>query len=157
IATWSLEYRRLGDPGGGWPGSQRDVELGVAHAAGLADEWPLDLERVVLAGHCAGGQLALWAARATPLPLRGVAWTLGVVDVHAARERMCGGGVVAHCRGGTSHQAPGRCAAASPRSLLPTGTPQALVHGTDDPSVPFDLSVAYPEAARAAGDQASLV
>src|SRR5262249_40054412 len=41
IASWSLEYRRLGDPGGGWPGSQQDVELGVAHAAALADEWPL--------------------------------------------------------------------------------------------------------------------
>ena len=25
IATYSIEYRRLGDPGGGWPGTFADV------------------------------------------------------------------------------------------------------------------------------------
>jgi acetyl esterase/lipase len=157
IATWSLEYRRIGDPGGGWPGTQQDVDIGVAHAAALADEWPLDLERVVLAGHSAGGQLALCAARTTSLPLRGVVSIAGVVDLHEAWERRLGNGIVGRYLGGSSDEAPDRYAAASPRSLLPIGTPQVLVHGTDDPSVPFDLSVDYAEAARDAGDRARLV
>src|SRR5580765_8107527 len=29
IATWSLEYRRLGNPGGGWPGTLQDVAVGA--------------------------------------------------------------------------------------------------------------------------------
>jgi acetyl esterase/lipase len=157
IATWSLEYRRIGDPGGGWPGTQQDVDIGVAHAAALADEWPLDLERVVLAGHSAGGQLALCAARTTSLPLRGVVSIAGVVDLHEAWERRLGNGIVGRYLGGSSDEAPDRYAAASPRSLLPIGTPQVLVHGTDDPSVPFELSVDYAEAARDAGDRARLV
>src|SRR5258706_15482483 len=27
IAAWNIEYRRLGDPGGGWPGTFLDVAL----------------------------------------------------------------------------------------------------------------------------------
>ncbi|MGI9204157.1 MAG: alpha/beta hydrolase family protein, partial [Woeseiaceae bacterium] len=33
IATWSLEYRRVGDEGGGWPGTFQDVASGADHLA----------------------------------------------------------------------------------------------------------------------------
>ena len=36
--------------------------------------------------------------------------------------------------------------------LLPLGVPTLVVHGTADVNVPIDLSDAYVEAARAAGD-----
>src|ERR1041384_1557534 len=55
IATFNVEYRRVGDPGGGWPGSLEDVLLAVEHARGLS-------RRPVLVGHSAGGHLALHAA-----------------------------------------------------------------------------------------------
>src|SRR5690242_13594408 len=29
VATWNLEYRRVGDPGGGWPGTLNDVLRGT--------------------------------------------------------------------------------------------------------------------------------
>jgi len=59
--VWSLEYRRSGDAGGGWPGSLDDVKQGLAFASTLTD-YPLDLDRIVVMGHSAGGHLALLAA-----------------------------------------------------------------------------------------------
>ncbi len=55
--TWSVEYRRTGDPGGGWPGSLDDVEAAARAIAKARSARPL-----VLAGHSAGGHLALLAA-----------------------------------------------------------------------------------------------
>ena len=96
-ATWSLEYRRLGDPGGGWPGTLEDVARGADHLREVATAHPLDLDRVVALGHSAGGQLALWlAARpgcpgsplhaARPLRLRGVVSLAGITDLRAGAE-----------------------------------------------------------------------
>src|ERR1700722_19395181 len=36
MAAWSLESRRLGNPGGGWPGTFDDVKAGAAHVAQLS-------------------------------------------------------------------------------------------------------------------------
>ena len=59
--VWSLEYRRTGDKGGGWPGSFEDVKRGLAYIPRLKD-YPLDLDKVVIIGHSAGGHLALLSA-----------------------------------------------------------------------------------------------
>ena len=61
-AVWSIEYRRLGDEGGGWPSTYLDVGQGIDHLREIAEPYSLDLSRVVVAGHSAGGALALWAA-----------------------------------------------------------------------------------------------
>jgi acetyl esterase/lipase len=61
FAVWSLEYRRTGDPGGGWPGSFDDIKKGLAFTLKLK-EYPVDLTRMVVAGHSAGGHLALLAS-----------------------------------------------------------------------------------------------
>ena len=58
IATWNVEYRRLGEPGSGWPGTYLDIGRAVDHVRALAREYPLDLGRVVILGHSAGGHLA---------------------------------------------------------------------------------------------------
>src|SRR5262245_6784070 len=60
FAVWNLEYRRVGHEGGGWPGTFLDVSHGVEHARALASSRPIDLARVCLMGHSAGGHLALW-------------------------------------------------------------------------------------------------
>ncbi len=63
FAAWNIEYRRLGVPGAGWPGTFDDVLLGIEQLAHfVAGDIDLDLERVVVSGHSAGGHLALWAA-----------------------------------------------------------------------------------------------
>src|SRR5262245_64343849 len=84
VATWNIEYRRVGNEGGGWPGTFLDVAHATDHVKTLAATHPIDLSRVVVLGHSAGGHLALWAAargrlastsklyRESPLALRGV-------------------------------------------------------------------------------------
>jgi acetyl esterase/lipase len=93
VATWTIEYRRVGDEGGGWPGTFQDVARGADYVRALARRFPLDLSRVILVGHSAGGQLALWlAARrnlprrsplfsADPIRVRGVVSLAGVTDL----------------------------------------------------------------------------
>ena len=61
VPTLNVEYRRVGDPGGGWPGSLHDVLLAAERAQTLA-------RRLVLVGHSAGGHLALLAAMRTGVP-----------------------------------------------------------------------------------------
>ncbi len=62
-AVWSPEYRRSGDVGGGWPGTFDDVGHAVDFVRTLAARFPrIDTSRVIVMGHSAGGQLALWSA-----------------------------------------------------------------------------------------------
>jgi len=67
-AVWNLEYRRIGGPGGGYPGTFQDVAAGVDHLRSIATRHRLDLRRVALSGHSAGGHLALWAGMRHRLP-----------------------------------------------------------------------------------------
>lgn len=168
IATWNVEYRRIGN-GGGWPETFLDVAAAADHARELASRHPLDLERAIAVGHSAGGHLALWLAgrdrippgttlhRPVPVPLRGAVSLGGVVDLRRTWELRLSGGVVRELVGATPDEAPERYAAASPPELLPLGVPQTLIHGTEDESVPYELSVRYHAAATAAGDEVTLI
>lgn len=165
FAVWNLEYRRLGAPDAGWPGTLMDVATGVDHLAQLAaDGVHLDLDRVVVAGHSAGGHLALWCAarrrlRAGPSPVR-VALAVGlapIADLARAAALRVGGDVVAEFLGGLPGRVPERYRVASPMEMLPLGVEQLILHGTADDAVPIELSRRYAEAARAAGDTVELV
>jgi acetyl esterase/lipase len=169
LATWNIEYRRMGDAGGGWPGTLLDVAAATDYARALAAAHPLDLNRVVALGHSAGGQLAVWlaarhrlapesgVAMADPLPLRAIVALAGVLDLRRAWELHLSDDAVRGFLGGTPDQHPARYAAASPAALLPTGIRQTLIHGTQDDSVPFAISRDYADAARAAGDPVELI
>jgi acetyl esterase/lipase len=161
VATWSLEYRRVGEAGGGWPGTLDDVAAGGAHLSQLASEYPLDLERIYVIGHSAGGHLALWLAahmqaQDPALKLRGVVSLAGVVDLRRAAALGLGNGAAEALLGGLPDSVPERYAHASPRDRLPLGIPQVLIHGQDDTIVPIDLSRAYLTAATQRGDHVRL-
>jgi acetyl esterase/lipase len=157
VATWSLEYRRIGDPGGGWPAAGEDVVRGAEYLRTLAQRYPLDLTRVVAIGHSAGGQLALWLAAQHKIPLRGVVSLAGVADLRRAWELGLSRGVVAELLGATPQEQPARYHQASPIELLPLGVPERLLHGTTDDVVPIELSRRFQAAAAAAGDDARLI
>lgn len=169
LATWNIEYRRLGPQGGGWPGTFHDVASALEHLRQIADRHDLDLTRVVPVGHSAGGHLALWlAARRripagdplyspTPLRVHGAVSLAGVVDLRMAWELHLSNGVVEQFLGGTPATVPERYATGSPRDLLPLGVPQTLIHGTADESVPYAISREYADAAGACGDDAQLI
>lgn len=59
--VWSLEYRRTGDEGGGWPGSFDDIKLAL-NQLDLVQTHDISTEEIILMGHSAGGHLALLAA-----------------------------------------------------------------------------------------------
>jgi acetyl esterase/lipase len=172
IASWNIEYRRLGDPGGGWPGTYRDVGQAVDFVRSLAAQYHLDLTRVVVVGHSAGGHLAMWAAgrsrvprqseiyTANPLRVRGVVDLAGPLDMsaHIAEyEGLCRDSVITSLLGGRPVTHPDRYAQASPIKLLPYGLPQVLVLGTYEDFVPMSLMRTYADAARRAGDSVRVV
>ena len=155
IASWNVEYRRLGDPGGEWPGPLEDVVLAVEYVHVLAADYPLDLDRVVLMGHSAGGQLALLAARRTTVPLRGVVSLAGVVDLHEIDRIGDDNGLVRRLLGAAPDEAPDRWREGSPRALLPLGFRYVLGCGTED--VHWGPNRATAADARAAGDDVELL
>lgn len=165
FAIWNLEYRRLGVPDAGWPATMDDVAAGVDHLVQLsAAGIDLDLDRVVIVGHSAGGHLALWAAarhraRHPPSQRVRIAAAVGlapIADLAQAYELRVGGEVVAELMGGTPGQHPDRYRQASPIEMLPLGVRQLILHGTADADVPIELSRRYARAAAATGDTVEL-
>jgi acetyl esterase/lipase len=155
-AVWNVEYRRVGQEGGGWPGTLDDVG---AAADALASVPEVDVARLVALGHSAGGQLALWlGGRATGLVrMHGVVSLAGVADLALAHAQALGEGAVADFLGGGPDQVPDRYADASPAARVPLGVGQLLLHGREDDVVPPSQSRAHYERARAAGDDVELV
>ncbi len=157
LATWSLEYRRIGNPGGGWPGTFQDVADGAVHVKSIAGSFHLDLDRIIVVGHSAGGHLALWLGTQKRMPLRGIVSLAGVADLRRAWELKLSNNVVRELLGGSPEEVPDRYDAASPMESLPLGIPQRLFHGTQDTSVPFEISERYIRKAQSLGDDAELI
>jgi acetyl esterase/lipase len=154
FAVWSIEYRRIGNPGGGWPGTFDDVALGTDFLRTIAPTYALDLTRVIAVGHSAGGQLVLWlgtrapTADGTPLPLKGIVALAPITDM--ARYGAAAGGcnsAVHQLMGGTPASFADRYKAVNPIERLPLRVPTRLVHGDDDRTVLPEQSRLFVEAA----------
>ena len=161
-AAFNVEYRRLGREGGGWPQTFDDVAKAIDHLAnpGMRDA-RLDLDRITLLGHSAGGQLAMWAAGrgelpagapgAAPLvrPIR----VLAMAPVCALEEA---GRPARLLLGGTPSEVPERWRQADPMRRIPLAVPVTIVHAHGDETVSVRRSREYAVAARAAGADVTL-
>jgi acetyl esterase/lipase len=177
-AAWNIEYRRVGNSGGGWPGTFLDVAQATDYLREIAPTYALDLKRVVPIGHSAGGHLALWLAGRPRIPAgdplagsslkavvagegplvpAGSISLAGVVDLALAWQLHLSMDAVVELLGGTPDEVPERYAATSPAALLPLGVPQVLFHGTADVHVPIEVSQAYVKAAQAANDPVTYI
>jgi len=172
IATWNIEYRRLAQAGGGWPGTYLDVGRAVDSLRSIAAQNHLDLTRVIVVGHSAGGHLAMWVAARSrlpksspvyvsdPLPIRGVIDLAGTADMEAfipVEQHGCRGTVVEQMLGGKPAEVPEHYAQASAVKMLPLGVPQRLFWGRKDDIAPISLGERYTETAEQAGDPVRLV
>ncbi|HEX8157925.1 MAG TPA: alpha/beta hydrolase [Solirubrobacteraceae bacterium] len=161
FAAWNVEYRRLGREGGGWPMTFDDVATAIDHLDQLT-EHDLDLQRVTLVGHSAGGQLALWAAGRAQLPdgapgasprvsAKAVLAMAAVTDLDRAGEPA------KQLLGGSADEVPERYAQADPIRRIPLNVPVGLVHADGDTTVSVNRSRAYADAALRAGADVTLI
>ena len=172
FAVWNIEYRRVGGAGGGYPGTFEDVGRAIDHLRVIASAENLDLRRVVLVGHSAGGHLALWAAARhrlpkddplfspNPLPIAGVVSLAGIDDLAAYRASgpdACGGPDTIDQLVDAGRRGQDVYADTSPAALVPIGVRQAIVSGALDPIVPARFGQAYTDKARAAGDKVQVM
>ena len=160
IATCNLEYRRVGNAGGGWPGTFDDVRSGLRFIASIAAEHALDLTRLVLCGHSAGGHLALWLggreAGSAGVKLRGVAALAPVSDLQRAWELHLSSDAVVELLGGTPREVGEHYRDASPIDLR-IDLPQRLIHGAADEVVPIEMSRKYATQKAAAHEDVRLI
>jgi acetyl esterase/lipase len=162
-AVWSIEYRRVGDDGGGWPGTFLDIERGVDYVREIASKYSLDLNRVVASGHSAGGEFALWlAARkkipsssdvyvANPISVKGVVALAPAPDLESLESAGTCGKVMDKLIGGSPVQFAERYGAVSPMKLAPIDVPSTLIVGVQDRSW-GPVGRAYYARAKQAGD-----
>ncbi len=142
FAVWSLEYRRTGDDGGGWPGSYADIIRGIEFVKNLNDRH-IDTSNIILAGHSAGGHLALVAgASETIKPLiSGIVGLAAISDLKAYSEgnNSCQKATLSFM-GGNFEEKKDEYLNADPRSLrLHKNT--TLIHGDQDSIVPVRHTV----------------
>ena len=163
IAVWNLEYRRVGNPGGTYPGLLLDIGSGIDHVKSLAADYPLDLAQVVVMGHSAGGHLALWAGARAKIPARHDLYLAdpltpaGVVALAPAaalarlhRQGVCDQ-VIDRLMEGSPAERPDRYAYVEPARMAPIGVPHTLLMGVHDTDwTPYGEE--YYTAARAIGD-----
>ncbi len=170
FAVWNIEYRRVGGTGG-YPGTFQDVASGIDALRTIAGPNHLNLKKVMIVGHSAGGQLALWAAarghlphsstlyRANPLPIASVVSLAGIDDLEAYRANgpsACGGpATIDGLVGPPSTTHADVYADTSPSSLLPIGVTQKIISGSLDHIVPTAFATGYAAKAKSAGDNAT--
>ena len=152
-AVWNIEYRRMGrGQGGGWPHTFDDAAAAVDHLGTVADP-RLDLEAgVVVIGHSAGGQLALWLASRDDAAVE-VERVIALAPV----TQMAYADAAHELLGGSPEQVPERFAAVDPIRLVPPPVPVAVVHGSGDGTIPLRRSREYVDAVRAAGGDIELI
>ncbi|MFZ0952328.1 MAG: prolyl oligopeptidase family serine peptidase [Candidatus Sulfotelmatobacter sp.] len=155
IATANLEYRRVGNAGGGWPATFADIRTGYQFLLQNARAYEFDTRRVVVMGHSAGGQLGLClAARETGV--KAVIALAGVVDLQQAYALHLSNDAVVEFLGGTPAEVPDHYREADPMKLAISAR-QWLVHGADDDVVPPAFSRDYVGAKRKMKEDAQLV
>ena len=167
LATWNIEYRKIDEPGGPWPGMFRDVAAGVDYVRQLASKFPLDLSRVIAVGHSAGGHLALWTAARHKVPKDSPVWVASPVTIRGAvnldgpsnlqwlveRNGLLCGAQVMEGLVGLPPESATNLLVTSPQPMLPLGTREAMVYrSVANPWATPEEFASYASVVRRAGD-----
>lgn len=138
------EYRRVGGAGdraGGWPTTFADVDAAMTALPRLLEGLDVLISRVTVAGHSAGGHLALWLANQQHRIDR-VVGLAPIGDLRAAARDRTGGTAVPDLLGGSPKQIPEVYDATDPATRLHArpACEIVLVHGLLDDVVPVGNS-----------------
>jgi len=156
IAAWNVEYRRPDVHG--WHATTTDVRASVAHLRSLASSYPIDVDRVVLLGHSAGGQLAAHACAdllGDPDSLQpvGCVSLAGAMDVVETARRRLGEAAAQAALGVSLEDDASIFLDASPLHRLPIGVPTVIVTAEADNLDLNEMCWRYLDAAAERGDR----
>ncbi len=150
FASWNVEFRRVGQAGGGWPGTFVDVLLAARYVENLATRFDIDLKNMIITGHSSGGHLALWLANEFSVfssssylldrkpTVRGVvalAPVTDLLDLEGSEGAACRSSLE-DLMGGTSASFPQRYIHASPAQMPVTAVPLTVFSGEQDHIIP---------------------
>ncbi len=156
VVSANLEYRRVGNEGGGWPNTILDIRAAYSFLRDNAKSYDLDSNKVVVVGHSAGAQLALCLAAEEPA-ISGVISLAGVIDLQRAYEMHLSNDAVVEFLRGKPFEVPDYYRAADPMQLTIAKGRQVVVHGTADPFVPPDFSRDYVARKKGTKEQVELL
>jgi acetyl esterase/lipase len=156
VATFNVEYRRVGNEGGGWPGTFADIRSAYNFVRQEHSRFHLDVKRLVIMGHSAGGQLALCLA-AHESSLEQAITLAGVLDLQKAFSLHLSNDAVVGFLGGKPSDVPEHYREADPMELRVTHARQWLLHGADDDTVPPAFSRDYALQKKRLGERVELI
>ena len=156
VATFNVEYRRVGNDGGGWPGTFADIRSAYAYVRQEYSRFHLDVKRLAVMGHSAGGQLALCLA-AHESSLRAAISLAGVVDLKKAFTLHLSNDAVVDFLGGKPSDVAEHYREADPMELNIVHARQWVLHGSDDDTVPVAFSRDYAAQKKKAGERLELI
>lgn len=142
VATANLEYRRVGNEGGAWPGTFEDIRSAYQFLVQHANTHNLDASTIVVMGHSAGGQLALCLAAHEPTVARVISLA-GAVDLQRAYQLHLSNDAVVEFLRGRPSDVPDHYREADPMQLSIPQARQWLIHGAVDDIVPPAFSRDY--------------
>jgi acetyl esterase/lipase len=155
-ATWNVEYRRVGNAGGGWPATFEDIANAYRFLPQIASRYSLDTAKVVVIGHSAGGQLALCLAAHDPSVQR-VMSLAGVLDLQRAFDLHLSNDAVVEFLGGKPNEVPDHYQDADPMRLHVPQARQVIIHGLSDDVVPPEFSREYVSKKKKAREKVELL
>jgi len=171
IAVWNVEYRRVDEPGGGYPGMYLDMHAALDLLARHAPAHKLNLDRIVAVGHSAGGQLVQWIAgrtripagsplhHASPLKIERIVSLGGLADLRHEADLIkssCDRDI-AQLAGAPSAARPDVLVDTNAGDLMPNGSRTWLVTGELDTISPPRVAHDYAARASKLGDVAEVV
>ncbi|MGB3302545.1 alpha/beta hydrolase family protein [Gordonia sp. (in: high G+C Gram-positive bacteria)] len=166
LAVYNVEYRRVG-AGGGWPTTFADVAAALDYVPAVkAANSAIDTDDVVVAGHSAGGQLAMWSGtrhrlednevgakpKFRPENVISLAGPLDMRKAVAMGDKYIEGVMSA-----SPDEAPERYAMVDPIQNIDPSIPTIAIAGDRDHVVPAVLARNYVAAARKAGAKSEFI
>jgi alpha-L-fucosidase 2 len=162
FAWFSINYRLA--PKYRWPAGLEDVETAIRWVKAHAAQYRLDPQRIVLSGESAGGQLINMAAVRADAATRVAAIVTFYGSANLLENALGADGKLGASRaallGRTEFDAPTKALlqeASAINYIKPGLPPFLLVHGTLDDHVPYQGSVEFQAALRAAGVTCDLI
>ena len=171
IAVWNVEYRRVDEPGGGYPGTYEDMHAALDSLQQHAPRYQLDVKRIVAMGHSAGGQLVQWIAgrdklpkssplyRDTFLPIKNILSLGGLADLRHEKDLIKSSCErdIAQLAGSASTERPDIYSDTNAADLMPNGSRTVLATGELDTISPPRVAHDYAAKAKLAGDHAEVL